>query len=266
MIQTTRAIARRVLPDAVKRMLWYAGSAEYRRCRREVSEILRATNEHVAAGPFAGLSLAGFCDVAAIVPKLLGTFERELFPAIESICTNDRHDLLVDIGAAEGFYSVGFARRMPGLRVICFEAIESERRRLAQLADQNGVRTRILIEGLCTPPLLADALARGQRPLVKCDVEGAEFELLDPNAVGALRHAEIVVELHELRRPGVSQAIHDRFAPTHEIVTYHTHARQLTDWPASVHVPRAEAVQYLDEGRQGQMSWYWMTPREVKSP
>jgi hypothetical protein len=266
MINTSRAIARRVLPSAVKRMLWYAGSAEYRRCRREVSEVLRITGGQVIAGPFAGLALAGLQDVSAIVPKLLGTFERELSPAIEDICCAQRHGVLIDVGAAEGYYSTGFARRMPRLRVVSFEAIESERRKLAQVARQNGVAARLSIRELCTPDRLADALAGAARPLVKCDIEGAELEVLDPQLVESLQRTEILVELHELRRSGVCEVIRARFAHTHEIIVFHTQPRRREDWPTTVQMPREAALQYLDEGRQSAMTWYWMKPHCVRTP
>src|SRR5438094_9802013 len=99
-------------------MLGIARMAEYERqevlFRRQVAEVVRATfpDLTVLNGPFRGLqypSAEAICS--AILPKLLGSYEKELHCTIERLCNTDC-SVVVDVGCAEGFYAVGFARRL----------------------------------------------------------------------------------------------------------------------------------------------------------
>jgi hypothetical protein len=58
----------------------------------------------------------------------------------------------------------------------------------------------------------AEAFSPDERVLVFCDCEGAERELFDPRNVRALRHAHLVIELHNTFDHIVSA-----FAATHEV-------------------------------------------------
>ena len=64
------------------------------------------------------------------IPKLLGVYERELNPYIEQACALN-FPLIVDVGAAEGYYAVGMALRNPSARVIAFEMDARAREALA---------------------------------------------------------------------------------------------------------------------------------------
>ena len=138
------------------------------------------------------------------LPMLLGTYECELNPAVETIC-GAGCDRIVDIGAAEGYYAVGMALRNPGVPLVCFEMNASVRYYLRRLARRNGVRPRIKILGECTPAALETALDGAERPAIICDCEGAEDLLLDPVRVPSLRRALILVETHEGMVDGVER-------------------------------------------------------------
>ena len=78
----------------------------------------RRTAGLVHAGPFAGMRYVDRSVGSCFIPKLLGTYERELAPKIERICRR-QPGLVVDVGAAEGYYAVGLAMRIPEARIIC---------------------------------------------------------------------------------------------------------------------------------------------------
>ncbi|MCS7063959.1 MAG: hypothetical protein NZM04_07975, partial [Methylacidiphilales bacterium] len=79
--------------------------------REKPEEISRPvfSGNRVRHGPFAGMVYENdtFC-CSAIAPKLLGSYEREIQPWIESLLL-DRWEGVVDVGCAEGYYAVGFA-------------------------------------------------------------------------------------------------------------------------------------------------------------
>ncbi|MEQ1752317.1 MAG: hypothetical protein ABL974_23050, partial [Prosthecobacter sp.] len=82
--------------------------------------------------------------------------------------------LVVDVGAAEGYYAVGLARRLPSAQIIAFEMEEHGQKALHEMAQLNNVTSRLHIRGRCEPADLAEALGTELNAVVVCDVEGYE--------------------------------------------------------------------------------------------
>ena len=169
--------------------------------------------------------------------------------------------LVINVGAGEGYYAVGFAERMAQSRVICFETLEKNRIQINELASRNGVADRLDIRGQCTAEILGQAIGTETDVVIFCDAEGHELELLQPALVSRLKSASIVVELHDAMLPGVSKEIEARFKSSHRIVEIWSQPRSLKDWPEEVDLPRAKRKSVLDESRGGPMNWFWMTPK-----
>src|SRR5262245_38241665 len=75
----------------------------------------------VLSGPFAGMPYIDHAFGSALLPKLLGTYEREASAALGKLCES-KYDTVVDIGTAEGYYAVGLGRLVKPNKVVCFEA------------------------------------------------------------------------------------------------------------------------------------------------
>lgn len=233
-----------------------------------LNRTLQRTGVNVSTGPFCGLRYLDASFASVLIPKLLGIYERELHPIIEE-ALELRFGRIIDIGAAEGYYAVGFAARLPQAKIWAFEADETARHLLRLLAEQNGVADRLTIRGHCGQDNLRDVLPDGSgKTLVVCDAEGAEATLLDPVAVPGLCGAHVLVELHSKTSPGVCELLLNRFRATHEIHTVKQAARHASDYPyRSFPVslfPRVYLENAVSEFRQpwqDWMSWYWMKPR-----
>jgi hypothetical protein len=155
------------------------------------------------------------------VPKLLGIYERELHGAIEA-AIGAQPAVIVNVGAADGYYAVGLKRRYPDATVIAYEADAQQRELLQRVAAANGVAVEI--RGAAGPGDLAGA------SLVVMDCEGCERAL------------------HDFVDPGVGETIAERFAPTHDVRMVPTGPQPPTRHP-------------LSERRPGPMRWAVMTPR-----
>ena len=210
----------------------------------------------VSGGPFAGLRYPD-ASASSLIPKLLGAYERELHGAIEQ-ATAAEPEQIVNVGAADGYYAVGLARRCPAARVHAFEADARARELLARVARTNQVTLEI--HGAATIDALGrlatarnDALDRlaAARTLVVIDCEGCEGTLLDPDQLPLLRTATIVAELHDFAVPG--DTVTARFAATHEV----------TIVPTGPQPPERESKLSLalSEYRPGPMRWAVMIPR-----
>lgn len=218
-------------------------------------EIAARGGERLSYGPFAGMVYPVRATEGARLPRLLGVYEASLAPVIEKIIAR-AYPLVIDIGAAEGYYAVGLARRMPHARIL---ARDGNRRALAAcalLAEANGVAERVEIGGPMAPEDFA-ALQPGQA-VILCDIEGAEVELLDPAQAPGLLAADLLVEVHEGMRPGALEVLAQRFAATHRLTRVD---RQLDDTPLTgwmAGLSDLDRLILLWEWRSSPTPWLWM--------
>lgn len=222
------------------------------------------TGCQVRQGPFAAMRYVDDSVGSAYLPKLLGVYERELAGCVDAI-SQQQPKLIVDVGAGEGYYAVGLALRNPLARVIAFETEPAGQRATAQMARLNSVHERVEVRGKCELADLAQALGAESRPVVVCDVEGAEAELLVPESIPALRRATILVELHEFIVPGITAELNQRFAASHRIEHLWQTPRARSDFPwrtfGTMLLPRSYLDWAVSEWRPERMAWLWMEPQ-----
>jgi hypothetical protein len=228
--------------------------ARYR--AREIGAALyRNGGNLVRSGPFQGMKIHNRTSEGNVAPKLLGIYEQELHEVIER-CVETPYDCVVNIGCGDGYYAVGFARRMPKAKIQAYDLNAGRRDYCRAMADENEVGERISIGGECGAAEL-EAL-RGQRVLVLCDIEGAEREVLDPAALPALKDFDILVELHEVLDANLPQEIIARFADSHEIERIGHHGRDPYVFKELEKINQFDQWLAVWEGRQGRTPWAFM--------
>lgn len=220
----------------------------------------------VRHGPFQGMRYVRESVCSTLAPKLLGTYELEIADWIELLIARN-FPRVINIGAAEGYYAVGLARRCAGAHVVAFEGEAHGRTLLAALADRNRVPSRLTIEGYCTTENLRTQLTFAENTLLVVDIEGGEVSLLDPLLVPELRRCTMLVELHEHQHPA-ADILRARFHSSHHISERWTRPRDLRDlprfwqWPARM-LGQQRFINALSEHRPGQMRWFLCEPREA---
>lgn len=220
------------------------------------------TRLYVASGPFQGMRYVWKAYGSAHSAKLLGTYEKELHSCVEEAIAIP-FERMVNVGAGEGYYAIGFALRTGDkLQVIAFEAEEGGSSLIRQLARLNSI-SNISIYGRCGVRDLEVATTCSGKVLVICDVEGFEAELLDPVKVPQLARSWMLVELHDFLCSGISALIRERFEKTHSIKEIKNRRRTWLDFPrrrsAAALFPQSVALRAMEEGRPAQ-SWFWMQP------
>lgn len=153
----------------------------------------------VQAGPFAGLKLDGRANISRgpLAIKLFGLYEGAVLQIIEE---NGPFDDVVNIGAADGYFSLGLLKAGLAKRSICFEITEEGRAAIARNAAENGVSDRMVILGVADDNVathLNKANFKASNSLMLCDIEGAEFDVLSPIMLKAVTGALMIVELHD---------------------------------------------------------------------
>jgi hypothetical protein len=208
----------------------------FRLLRNQVRYPLAATvldvHGTVLAGPFAGLrcprsgGTGGYWD-------MLGTYEQSLQPVVANIIEHPPRAIIV-VGAAHGYYAAGFAKRCPNTRIVAYEMDPTRAHLMSKYLRLNGVTDRVETRvAKCEAADLSAELRREPHALVFMDVEGAEDFLLDPEEVPALCDTELVVELHDVFVPGVTDRIKRRFAGSHRQAIHVEAAPQKPCLPAA---------------------------------
>jgi hypothetical protein len=221
-----------------------------------------AVGDTVRTGPFAGFEYPDWAmtEVDLFSPKILGTYEVETMPALEALLALEP-STAINIGAAEGFYAVGLALRLPGAVVHAFEIDERLRSQLKAIAEHNGVADRIRIEGECTVDALRELVRPEPGTLIVSDCEGGELELLDPIAIPALTSSALLVETHDLLVKDATRVVADRFAPTHQIGHIEAIPRYVDDVPDIDFMPLVSQQLAISEFRRGPQAWLTLRPR-----
>jgi hypothetical protein len=124
------------------------------------------------------------------------------------------------------------------------------------MARSNGVA--VTIHGECTAETLNDVLPRCELSLIVCDCEGAEVEILNPNAVDHLSSCDMLVELHDFIDASISSTMQRRFADTHDVRLIDSRARDPEAYPAVSFLTKLEQRVAVAEFRPANMQWAFM--------
>lgn len=216
--QSAKRLIERWAPGVADRIHSRRADAVIRRKNREsgLAELedrfLAEHGSQVTGGIFVGMTYLPEAKGSVLIPKLLGTYEKEIAPWMIDIVAA-RPVRIIDVGCAEGYYAVGLARLLPETEVFAFDINTSAQRLCRRLAELNGVGGRVRVGGRCRQEDLQ--LLAGSGTVLICDIEGAEGAFLDPAAIPALFQTTLVIELHDCLVPGVADVVRGRFATSH---------------------------------------------------
>jgi hypothetical protein len=256
----SEAIRRRV------RAMRSAKRAEIRRAQARIaSELVARHGAVVQGGPFAGMNLPSQEHWSNLGPLLLGSYEEELHAPIEELIA-ERPRTVVNVGSGEGYYAVGFARRLPAADVHAFDVDPRWQSATRETAQANRVADRVHVAGACSMLDLERLLVPGS--LVFMDCEGCELELLRPDLVSALRHASVLAELHDFLDPRISFEILARFRSSHSAELVRARGRSVEQHPALGTLSAADQALALDELRPAKphpMEWVVLRPRHANT-
>jgi hypothetical protein len=233
--------------------------------RREVEARLHAAGKYddvVLRGPFAGMRYLPRERYASCrFEKVVGAYEHELHVLLNEISVSKHYRTILNVGAAEGHYTVGLARMFPTARVISYEMTSYGRDYCTDLARLNGVTDQVEISGTCTPEILAK-LSPVPPVLLVMDTDLGERTLLDPSAVPWLREADILVELHECLQSGTNDLIRSRFEKSHRIRQVVNAGLEYAQYPELASLSFEEIYAMVGEDRLGLQDWYFMEPNQ----
>jgi len=227
--------------------------------QRRVSRKLVASEwERVLQGPFRGTRMKVDPTRSGFLPMLIGTYELELRDWIEE-AVRWKPSLVLNVGAASGYYAVGMALRLPNAKVVAFEMDPGEAAKCRDAARENRVEHLVEVRGKCEAGTFSDmTLARA---MVISDCEGAEVDVFTDDVVRMLRNSWILLELHDALRPGCSREMYSRFRNSHTCRFVSALPRNVEDLDLPPHLSLRDQNTAVFENRLGVQEWALMTPR-----
>lgn len=174
-------------------------AASKQRRKMLANQIFERHGGVVQRGAYKGLKLDGSSNISRgpLGLKILGLYEHLV---VDEITTTAPFRDLVNFGAADGYMSLGPLIAGYCERSICFELTQEGRDAVAGNARLNGVSDKVEIRGKADDSVMAQLSELGVSPegtLVLCDIEGAEFFVLNDKVLNDLKGAKMIVELHD---------------------------------------------------------------------
>jgi hypothetical protein len=213
----------------------------------------------ILSGPFKGMRYLNETVWGPIEPKWIGCYEEELHEIVDEVIAAD-YPTIIDVGSAEGYYAVGLAWRCPQTSVFSFDTDIWARLQQRRLARLNGV-DNIEIGATCS---WADITRlASDRSFLLCDIEGFEYELLDPVACPALERCDMLIEVHSngaLDTQSGSDALTNRFERTHRVTEIRVRTTRATYVSGLLggRLSKAEIDRFVDENRDRDQVWLWL--------
>lgn len=216
--------------------------------------------EGVRRGPFKGLKYPFYSSIhSTFFPKLLGYYEFELQEDLVKMSKNN-YSKILDVGCAEGYYAVGFAKLFPQSQILAYDIDSQAREKTLILANANGIEAseKFMIKEACSPEELV-TLNPSSKHLIFSDCEGYEKDLFSTEVINHLKNSDFIIEVHDFIFPGTSDILISRFSQTHEVKVVQSvgdiqRYRLINDLDL-LGLPLEDQIRLLAEKRPGQMEW-----------
>jgi hypothetical protein len=229
---------------------------------RELSERMKHT---IMYGPFFGMT---FCDDywwggSDRGSMMLGIYEEEVLNSIMTV--SDKYDVFIDLGAADGYYSIGCLISKKFQKSYSFEISPKGREVIKKNAALNRVSNKLFILGEATKYFYKNIPKEDlNTAVILIDIEGAEFSLLDSELFSQLKKSIIFIELHdwffEDSKKKMTKLMRDA-EPFFEISRLTTTSRDLSIFPELHDYPDSERWLIASEGRSKLMTWLRLDPK-----
>lgn len=232
--------------------------------RREVlgRKVYEYYSGKIAYGVFKGLEINNKSDWSGtkdIGPKVFGLYENQILKWIGQ----KKFDLLIDIGAADGYYALGMLYSNIASTAVTFEISFKDREICKASAITNGVLDKIIIKGEATSSEIIQVIKGHNHGLIIMDIEGGEYDLITREVLEAARNYYVVIEIHEVKNEEVKSSMLKLCQEFHNIEKLTGLER---DFPTDKFIEQLtdnERALLVSEGRPYAMSWVALSPKAL---
>jgi hypothetical protein len=237
------------------------------------SDLTQKLNRTVRYGNFKGMKFAnesiwGASDSANM---LLGLYEREISDLLMHLAISENRRLLIDCGAADGFFAVGALVSGEFNFVWAFEQSGQQRINLKQNAKANSIEMQLEILGAAEEDFLdkleMDDKFQFESSTFLIDIEGGEYEILNKSNLIKLKNSVLIIELHDFSKNQKMDrvALLERARDTHCGYLFSTGARDLSVFHELNNLSDSNRWLMCSEGRPRVMDWLVLFPLTMKN-
>ena len=233
-------------------------------------QLSRTLNDTIAYGPFAGtrLSTMSHWSAADRGGMLLGIYEQEVLAELERL--SQGRDVLIDVGAADGYYAIGSL--VAGLfeQAVCFEIDPNGQDMIRSQAEVNGIAECLTVLGIAGGDFVQELRRRLSVSLSQCvvlmDIEGGEFSLLTESVLANLSDTPLIIELHDFLEGSSEDEANllARIGRYYEYRLVEQGARNPNLFPELKEWSDDDRWLLCSESRQCVMKWIVCTPRSSR--
>ena len=131
-----------------------------------------------------------------IASKIYGFYENKIQQKLKDI----NNPILIDIGAADGFFAIGSLKSKICEFCYAFEETKKSRENLSKTAKINNVQNKLSIIGKVTKDnffTLLPSKINFSEVTILCDIEGGEFDFFSDEILATIRDSNIIIEIHK---------------------------------------------------------------------
>ena len=165
-----------------------------------LSKVIKLSNSQVMAGPYKNTEFVvksywGSYDMSS---KLLGSYERHIQEKIVEIKNKNNLEIIINIGAGEGYHIVSLIKNNFFADGIAFETETESQNLLKDNLKLNNIENKVKIYGEANFDLIKKLNVQNvNKTLFLIDIEGEEFNLLNNRFLELFKKSYFVIEMHE---------------------------------------------------------------------
>ena len=165
-----------------------------------LSKVIKLSNSQVMAGPYKNTEFVvksywGSYDMSS---KLLGSYERHIQEKIVEIKNKNNLEIIINIGAGEGYHIVSLIKNNFFADGIAFESETESQNLLKDNLKLNNIENKVKIYGEANFDLIKKLNVQNvNKTLFLIDIEGEEFNLLNNRFLELFKKSYFVIEMHE---------------------------------------------------------------------
>ena len=165
-----------------------------------LSKVIKLSNSQVMAGPYKNTEFVvksywGSYDMSS---KLLGSYERHIQEKIVEIKNKNNLEIIINIGAGEGYHIVSLIKNNFFADGIAFESETESQNLLKDNLKLNNIENKVKIYGEANFDLIKKLNVQNvNKTLFLIDIEGEEFNLLNNSFLELFKTSYFVIEMHE---------------------------------------------------------------------
>lgn len=169
--------------------------------------IYKKYKNQIAYGPFKGMVLPAKNSWSKFdtTLQILASYEEHILEKILYFSKKGNY-VFIDIGAADGFYAVGFAYINYFKKIFAFDINPDARKIIRENSIINSCHHKIEIYSEANLESITNIINLHGNAVILIDIEGDEYELLTSKLLSLLKKCYIICELHPFfTKDGVSK-------------------------------------------------------------